>query len=74
MVQAWVGFVCPATTIAADMWKWGHVRPGDKVRFEMSTLPDAFALRQKQDARIGAITAAAAAGDTVSASQVRSAA
>lgn len=27
------GFVCPATIIAADLWKIGQLKPGDKVRF-----------------------------------------
>jgi urea carboxylase len=27
------GFVCPAAIIAADLWKAGQLRPGDKVRF-----------------------------------------
>ncbi len=27
------GFVCPATVVAAEMWKLGQLRPGDRVRF-----------------------------------------
>ncbi len=27
------GFVCPATVVAADLWKLGQLRPGDQVRF-----------------------------------------
>ena len=27
------GFVCPATVVAADRWKLGQLRPGDRVRF-----------------------------------------
>jgi len=27
------GFVCPATVIAADLWKLGQLRAGDKIRF-----------------------------------------
>lgn len=27
------GFVCPATVIAADLWKLGQLRPGDRLRF-----------------------------------------
>ena len=27
------GFVCPVTVIAADRWKIGQLRPGDKIRF-----------------------------------------
>lgn len=65
------GFVCPATTILADMWKWGHVRPGDSVTFELTTLQEAYALRQQQDARVRAVHDAAVAGKSVHASEVR---
>ncbi|MFA5951097.1 MAG: urea carboxylase [Hyphomicrobium sp.] len=34
------GFVCPATIVAAELWKIGQLRPGDKVRFKRLT-PDA---------------------------------
>jgi urea carboxylase len=27
------GFVCPATVIAAELWKLGQLKPGDRVRF-----------------------------------------
>ena len=27
------GFVCPATIVAADLWKLGQLCPGDRVRF-----------------------------------------
>ena len=27
------GFVCPATVVAAEIWKLGQLRPGDRVRF-----------------------------------------
>jgi hypothetical protein len=60
------GFVCPATTITADMWMWGHVRPGDKVKFELTTLAEAFAARQEQAHRVHAITSAAVTGSSLS--------
>ncbi|MGC4092515.1 MAG: urea carboxylase [Polyangiaceae bacterium] len=34
------GFVCPATVVAAELWKLGQLRPGDRVRF-MPLTPDA---------------------------------
>ena len=34
------GFVCPATIIAAELWKMGQLRPGDRVRF-VRVIPDA---------------------------------
>ncbi len=35
------GFVCPFTVIAADLWKLGQLRPGDKVRFQAVGLEQA---------------------------------
>lgn len=34
------GFVCPAVVSAADMWKIGQLRPGDKLRFVPAHRPD----------------------------------
>lgn len=42
------GFVCPATTIQADLWKIGQLRAGDKVRFIPTDLADAIALERHQ--------------------------
>lgn len=56
------GFVCPLTTVVADMWKWGHVRPGDTIYFQLTTLPEALRLRQEEDARVSAVSQAAQAG------------
>jgi urea carboxylase len=41
------GFVCPATIVAAELWKMGQLRPGDKVRFERMT-PDTARLAEDQ--------------------------
>jgi urea carboxylase len=30
------GFVCPVTIVAAELWKIGQLRPGDKLRFRRS--------------------------------------
>ena len=49
------GFVCPATIIAADLWKIGQLRPGDKVRFRPVTAAEARECEAAQDAAIEAL-------------------
>eukprot|EP00892_Ulva_mutabilis_P009832 jgi/Ulvmu1/7220/UM035_0006.1 len=56
------GFVCPATTILADMWKWGQMRPGDKVKFELTSVDHALAKRHLECDRIAAVLKYAASG------------
>jgi len=46
------GFVCPATIIAADLWKIGQLKPGDKVRFVPVTAAEARAREVAQEAAI----------------------
>ncbi len=46
------GFVCPATVIAADLWKLGQLKPGDKVRFAPVTAAEARSLETTQEAEI----------------------
>jgi urea carboxylase len=46
------GFVCPATIVAAELWKLGQLRPGDKVRFVRLTPQDAAAREAIQNAEI----------------------
>ncbi|HEY8995223.1 MAG TPA: urea carboxylase, partial [Lacunisphaera sp.] len=46
------GFVCPATIIAADLWKTGQLRPGDKVRFRPVTAAQARELEAAYEAEI----------------------
>jgi urea carboxylase len=46
------GFVCPATIIAADLWKTGQLRPGDKVRFRLVTAVEAREREAAQEAAI----------------------
>ena len=53
------GFVCPATTILADMWKWGQARPGDKIQFGVTTVDSAVAQLRLQRARFAAVKTAA---------------
>ena len=42
------GFVCPATTIAADLWKLGQLKAGDKVKFIPVSIEDAVKLEKAQ--------------------------
>lgn len=46
------GFVCPATVVAAELWKVGQLRPGDKVRFKRLTPREAATLEARQDRAI----------------------
>ena len=43
------GFVCPAVVVKAELWKIGQLKPGDKVRFEKLSLPQALALAVEQE-------------------------
>lgn len=49
------GFVCPATTATAELWKLGQLHPGDTVRFRLLTLQEAEALRAAQESNLAAI-------------------
>ena len=42
------GFVCPATVIAADLWKLGQLKAGDKINFIPVSIEDAVALESRQ--------------------------
>ncbi|HKB56438.1 MAG TPA: urea carboxylase [Lacunisphaera sp.] len=46
------GFVCPATIIAADLWKIGQLRPGDKIRFQPVRAAEARSREAAQEAEI----------------------
>ncbi|HWA27157.1 MAG TPA: urea carboxylase [Lacunisphaera sp.] len=50
------GFVCPATIIAADLWKTGQLRPGDKVRFRPVTAAEAREREAVQEAAIATLS------------------
>ncbi len=50
------GFVCPATVVAADLWKLGQLKAGDKIRFVAITLDDAAELEKAQDTTIEKLT------------------
>jgi allophanate hydrolase subunit 2 len=64
------GFVCPLTTIEADMWKWGQVRPGDLVHFDIISLGAALTARTEITTRIDAVAGVATTGTQIDAEQV----
>ncbi|MFZ5892107.1 MAG: urea carboxylase [Myxococcota bacterium] len=49
------GFVCPATIVAAELWKLGQLRPGDRVRFVPLAPETAAELERSQDALIASL-------------------
>ena len=42
------GFVCPATTITADLWKLGQLKAGDKIKFTPVSIEDAVVIEKDQ--------------------------
>jgi urea carboxylase len=50
------GFVCPATVVAAELWKLGQLRPGDTVRFKRLSQSEAERREAAQDAAIATLT------------------
>ena len=46
------GFVCPATVIAADLWKLGQLKAGDKIKFVPVSIDDAVAIETAQNQSI----------------------
>jgi urea carboxylase len=53
------GFVCPATIVAAELWKMGQLKAGDRVRFRPVSLDEARRLLAAQDAAIATLRAPA---------------
>jgi urea carboxylase len=51
------GFVCPATIVAADRWKMGQLRPGDRVRFVPVDQTTANAMERAQDGLVASLAA-----------------
>ncbi|MER2107612.1 MAG: urea carboxylase [Solibacillus sp.] len=49
------GFVCPATTATAELWKIGQLCPGDKVSFQLLTLEQAQQLQQQQETLLASL-------------------
>jgi urea carboxylase len=52
------GFVCPATVVAAELWKLGQLKAGDKVRFRPVTLAEARRMRSAREAAFTLLTGA----------------
>jgi len=51
------GFVCPVTIVKADLWKVGQLRPGDRIRFKLTSFAAALAAERLQDTRLGQLAA-----------------
>ena len=51
------GFVCPAVVVAAERWKLGQLKPGDRLRFVPVDHAEAGRLKAAQDAAIVALAA-----------------
>jgi urea carboxylase len=76
------GFVCPATIVAAELWKMGQLRPGTRVRFSRLSTNAASALEAAEAALIETLepppgsyvpSTRASAGDTPGAGPASSA-
>ena len=57
------GFVCPATVVAAELWKLGQLRPGDTVRFKRLSQAEAERMEAAQDAAIATLTPSPSRGE-----------
>ena len=49
------GFVCPAVVVAAERWKLGQLKPGDRLRFVPIDHAEAGRLKAVQDVAIAAL-------------------
>ncbi|HEV8166720.1 MAG TPA: 5-oxoprolinase/urea amidolyase family protein, partial [Actinomycetota bacterium] len=67
------GFVCPATIVAAELWKIGQLKAGDRVRFHAVTLAEARALLAAQEQLLATLQAPAIPAASASASATPSA-
>ena len=50
------GFVCPATIVAAELWKMGQLKAGDTVRFQRMTNQQAVQLEWELDRAVAGLT------------------
>lgn len=57
------GFVCPATVAAAELWKLGQLRPGDRVRFHAVSQAQAMERERAQEHWIHGVEPATALPD-----------
>src|SRR5690606_17778798 len=62
------GFVCPATIVAAELWKVGQVKPGDRIRFVRLDHAQAVALAEQQQRMIETLQPPAAPARQMNAS------
>lgn len=51
--------MCPLTVISADLWKMGQARPGDTIRFVLTTLEHAHQQRAGLDVHVELLRRAA---------------
>ncbi|BES72361.1 urea carboxylase [Marinobacter nanhaiticus D15-8W] len=58
------GFVCPVTTIKADLWKLGQLKAGDLIRFQPVSLEEADTLALAQDRGVAEFTVSDRTVDT----------
>jgi len=49
------GFVCPVTVIAADLWKLGQLKAGDRLSFTPVSLASANQLEREQQAQLAGL-------------------
>jgi urea carboxylase len=52
MGRVWGGFVCPATIVAAQLWKIGQLKPGNTVQFRRLTFDQALHQELQLDQQI----------------------
>lgn len=55
------GFVCPVVVALSQQWILGQLRPGDSVRFQVLSLAEAKALRERMEGAIASVRKAACA-------------
>lgn len=53
------GFVCPVVVALSQRWILGQLRPGDEVRFQVLSLGEAAALRERMEEAIATVRSAA---------------
>ena len=60
------GFVCPVVVALSQRWILGQLRPGDEVRFQVLSLGEAAALRERMEEAIATVRSAACDESAVS--------
>ena len=59
------GFVCPVVVALSQRWILGQLRPGDEVRFQVLSLGEAAALRERMEEAIVTVRSAACDESTI---------